>query len=284
MDEDVLNNFLRNFPHSNSLVFESREALQNYVELLRNSFITFIEKIRIQCYDYQSRGDRPDYYLIGIRGKIENHKNYLFEKRGKGFNSVYNNILNALPIQNGRLLFKARLYQKKYLQKAIDYLNSQIQVSLPASPREMKPLKKSVIESHSVSNGFKIFNERNLSRAWELLTSDNHKFISDTVTYNNFERNFTGKTIRKRITWIESENCLHYFIDGISGNHSDQGSGIEKEDAIWIKAAQVFEKENGSPFNSENLSHATRKPNGKQIENLNRIIAIINRQSSQRLS
>jgi hypothetical protein len=102
--------------------------------------------------------------------------------------------------------------------------------------------------------------------------------LFDTYGKNNFERNFTGKTIRQKITWLESENCLHYFIDGIAGNHPDQGTGIEEEEAIWIKASQIFEKEGGLSFDSDSLSHANRKPTVKQIENLKDIITQFNKQ------
>jgi hypothetical protein len=187
------------------------------------------------------------------------------------------------PVQVGNLLSEACNYQYTYLQRAIDYVKEQLAViSSPASFE-----KKPIIGNFSGGTpqrvyGFKIKNPKNLYSAWRLLRNDENKFITKRVTYDTFERNFIGKTITQKITWSESENCLHYFIDGIAGNLEGYGIGIEKEEGgKWIKASQVFEKEDGSSFDSEVLSHANRKPSKNQIERLNPIIIQMNKPSKK---
>ena len=278
MDENVLNDFISNFPPSINLVLETTESFQEYKKLIRTAYWEFVKRISDNCNIYTLKGVIPNHYLIGLKEKITEHKEeYLFEERESIIYSRFDDAIIIKPVQKGNLLSEACSYQYIYLQKAIDHLNEQLNVSSSLFVQKKEPLRKSYNrEIHSRVNGFRIINQRNLFRTWEMLKSDEHKFIS--VTSNNFERNFTGKTIRQRIIWLESENCLHYFIDGIAGNHPDQGTGIEEEEAIWIKASQIFEKEGGLSFDSDSLSHANRKPTVKQIENLNDIITQFNKQ------
>ena len=284
MDESFLNEFISYFPPPDILLLELKEGSQKYHNSLQAGYKSFVERLRNNCYEYTRRGESPNHFLIGIKAKIKDHKDYLFEEQGSVLCSRFDNALIVVPKQNGILLSEACNLQNIYLQKAIDHLNEQLNVSSSLFVQKKEPLRKSYNrEINSRVNGFRIINQRNLYGAWELLKSDEHKFISDTVTSNNFERNFTGKTIRQRITWIESANCLHYFIDGIAGNHKDQGTGIEKEDDIWIKASFVFEKEDKTPYNSHQLSHANRKPTDLQKGKLDQIIRQMNRQHKERL-
>ena len=126
--------------------------------------------------------------------------------------------------------------------------------------------------------GFRTKNPTNLLTAWRLLRNKNYGFILRDKDYDTFVNNFTGKRIKKMITWIAFDKCLHYFINGIYGKLGNYGLGVEiEEDGQWNKASDCFCREDGSSYEPGNLSRTKDPTNKEQIDKLKIVIAQMNK-------
>jgi hypothetical protein len=274
MDNRVLIDFLGHFNPPELDKITSPEGLIHYQQVLQLEYRRFIERIRKNCDLYSIKGSSPDFYLKGLKAKLKDHKDELFDVRGDNVIYRHNKTTIVIPCQKGDLLSEASNLQYTYFSKAYDFLTSLLSDSGEMNSQRIKSPEK----KQRFHYGFTVKNPNNLPRAYDLLNKKDQKLIFTNVLYSIFEKNFTGKQTKNKITWIESENCLHYFIDGIYGKPGGYGIGIEiEEGGQWEKAAQVFEKEDGFPFDSEDLSHAARKPTESQIKALNAIILQMNK-------
>lgn len=271
MDDQVINDFISAFDLDNVLALESFEKLGIYREFLNKRYAKFIERVDNNYFELSGNDKNSNYFLQKVIEKLNNHKDLLFVTENDITYYFYERSIIVIPIQKGNVHSEASNLQYYYLTKAIDHFTKQLSAAEIISSTK-KNLQKEDIKREAY--GFKIKNPTILLGAWRLLRNNENKFIPQDITYEVFLNNFTGKKIKKKIMWISSDRCLHYFIDGIYGNTKETyGLGVEiEEDGQWNKASDCFCKIDNSSYDHGNLSRTKNPSNKKQIDILNIII------------
>lgn len=250
------------------------DSYADYNNVLSSKYRKAIQEIRENKLKYQPDISTLNIYLSDLFKKISDLKKSLFIE--SDFQIIY--LLEDIEVDKS--LSPAMKCIITLLDKVNGLLESTrkdiFQYTETRTAKTVVP-DNPVVEIHGDRYGFNVLNQRILLTVWKSLKKNG--FIANNLnSYDPFERNFTGGKITKRIKWLPSINSLHYFIDGISGENKELGIGIKEEQERWIMASSVFEKKDGSLFNSDLLSHANRKPPIEQQRILNEIISLFNKQ------
>lgn len=279
MDITVIDDFIKILSPGNVLDLCTREKMEFYTVSINKCYADFIARVDNNYFELSANVHNSNYYLRKVVAKLRNHYDLLFEVDGETIYYRYEKSVIVVPVQKGNIRSEASNLQYYYLKNAIDHFNKQLSET-QASFISQGNLDRGIISKQEIKRealGFRIKNPRNLLSAWRLLRENG--FISNEVIYDLFENNFTGKRIKKKIIWVSIDKCLHYFINGIYGVKDKYGLGVEiEEDGQWNKASDCFCGGDGSSYDPGNLSRTKDPTNKGQIDNLNIIIARINRQ------
>jgi hypothetical protein len=249
-------------------IFKGNYPISKLQQKLKTYYEAIAAEARLNYTELHSKGEEAELYFDGLIEKAKGLKDLIYEDTPDG----------------------PYLKVEKIYLKSCGYPEADHSLMIYDKLEDVKKIFKKYYEKSKNEEllsgnekGFVTKREYNLPRVFDLLKSDG--FIAHDEEERIFVRNFTGEKITKKVRWIKSENCLHYFIDGIYGVKPNYGIGVkEEEDGQWKKTIQVFEKKNKSSFSHEQLSHASRKPGKKYLEKLNLIIPLFNRPPKKRLT
>ena len=86
------------------------------------------------------------------------------------------------------------------------------------------------------------------------------EFISKETEFKQFKECFSGKTIKRKVTWIEDKDLLTYFIKQLYKTNY-----IGDEASRWVAACNCFTNRNGDAFDPTNLKDQ-KKPKKRNTE------------------
>jgi hypothetical protein len=261
-----------------------RDHLEELSRRLSELFENILGETRRNIEEIEHNNGNIELFLSDMIKKISYMEATIFYKEsGKLYYIDTNRGQKYLVDRNGDI-HEIIAYQ---MRRTIRYVKKHFKSKRPApslksDTKVPTPLKNDRRELKGDVYGFRIKNQNNLLGAWRLLRNRKNKYISLGTSNDVFERNFTGKKVTKKIIWEGTDKCLHYFIDGIYGRRGNYGLGVEKEDGgQWKKASYCFIKEDGSRFDSGNLSR-TKNPPTRDMEKLNTIITQMNKQPKKK--